>query len=174
MTKIFYFHSFSLNQNVYFFLFKGDFKFDKIGSSYNASVPVFAMRSVPALTGSLLIPLVYMIMLQLNYSQWTAALAGFLFLFGKNPIITQTDISRNNRHILALNKFQIMPCWRNLTTCSWSPSYFSSPWVAFFVFWSSALSNAVVTPKLTLTLYVGGAGSYLALSFWLALCGKID
>ena len=40
------------------------------------------MRSVPALTGSLLIPLVYMIMLQLNYSQWTAALAGFLFLFG--------------------------------------------------------------------------------------------
>lgn len=60
----------------------GDFKFDKIGSSYNASVPVFAMRAVPALTGSLLIPLVYMIMLQLNYSQWTAALAGFLFLFG--------------------------------------------------------------------------------------------
>ena len=40
------------------------------------------MRSVPALAGSMLIPLVYMIMLQLNYSQWTAALAGFLFLFG--------------------------------------------------------------------------------------------
>lgn len=65
-----------------FLLFSGDFKFDKIGSPYNASVPVFAMRSVPALTGSMLIPLVYMIMLQLNYSQWTAALAGFLFLFG--------------------------------------------------------------------------------------------
>lgn len=65
-----------------FFLYLGDFKFDKIGSQYNASVPVFAMRAVPAVTGSLLIPLVYMIMLQLNYSQWTAALAGFLFLFG--------------------------------------------------------------------------------------------
>ncbi|EFX72725.1 hypothetical protein DAPPUDRAFT_227345 [Daphnia pulex] len=69
--------------------FQGDFKFDKIGSSYNASVPVFAMRSVPALTGSLLIPLVYMIMLQLNYSQWTAALAGFLFLFD-NALLTQS------------------------------------------------------------------------------------
>jgi dolichyl-phosphate-mannose--protein O-mannosyl transferase len=54
------------------------------------------MRSVPALTGSLLIPLVYMIMLQLNYSQWTAALAGFLFLFGKkHPLsINQTDNPR--------------------------------------------------------------------------------
>ena len=62
----------------------GDFKFDKIGSVYNASVPVFALRTVPALTGSMLIPLVYMIMIQLSYSQWTAALAGFLFLFGKN------------------------------------------------------------------------------------------
>lgn len=63
-------------------IFSGDFKFDKIGSQYNSSVPIFAMRSVPALTGSMLIPLVYMIMIQLNYSQWTAALAAFLFLFG--------------------------------------------------------------------------------------------
>lgn len=65
-----------------FHFFSGDFKFDKIGSPYNSSVPVFAMRSVPALAGSMLIPLVYMIMLQLNYSQWTAALGAFLFLFG--------------------------------------------------------------------------------------------
>nr|CAG4643018.1 EOG090X015P [Ilyocryptus agilis] len=69
--------------------FQGDFKFDKIGAPYNSSVPVFAMRSVPALTGSLLIPLVYMIMLELSYSQWTAALAGFLFLFD-NALLTQS------------------------------------------------------------------------------------
>ena len=74
--------------NLIFFLYLGDFKFDKIGSQYNASVPVFAMRAVPAVTGSLLIPLVYMIMLQLNYSQWTAALAGFLFLFGILLLLT--------------------------------------------------------------------------------------
>lgn len=62
----------------------------KIGSPYNDTVPIFALRSVPAMTGSLLIPLVYMIMLQLNYSQWTAALAAFLFLFGEfeaSPIL---------------------------------------------------------------------------------------
>lgn len=69
--------------------FQGDFKFDKIGSVYNASVPVFALRTVPALTGSMLIPLVYMIMIQLSYSQWTAALAGFLFLFD-NALLTQS------------------------------------------------------------------------------------
>lgn len=72
------------NQLSHLDFYLGDFKFDKIGSAYNASVPVFALRTVPALTGSMLIPLVYMIMIQLSYSQWTAALAGFLFLFGKN------------------------------------------------------------------------------------------
>ena len=66
-----------------YFFHIGDFKFDKIGTPYNETVPVYALRFVPAATGSLLIPLVYMIMLQLGYSQWTAALAGFLFLFGK-------------------------------------------------------------------------------------------
>ena len=69
-------------KKIYFFHI-GDFKFDKIGTPYNETVPVYALRFVPAATGSLLIPLVYMIMLQLGYSQWTAALAGFLFLFGK-------------------------------------------------------------------------------------------
>jgi len=69
--------------------FQGDFKFDKIGSPYNASVPVYAMRAVPAATGSLLIPLVYFIMLQLGFSQWTAALGGFLFLFD-NALLTQS------------------------------------------------------------------------------------
>lgn len=67
-----------------------------------------------------------------------------------------------------------MPSWHNRTTCSWSRSCFSSPWVAFSAFSSSVLSNAVATPKLTLTLYVGGAGSSPVLSFWLAPCGKIN
>lgn len=40
------------------------------------------MRAVPATMGSLLIPIVYMIMSQLGFSQWTSALAGFLFIFG--------------------------------------------------------------------------------------------
>nr|CAG4638251.1 EOG090X015P [Cyclestheria hislopi] len=69
--------------------FQGDFKFDKIGTAYNSSVPVFAMRAVPAACGSLLIPIVYLVMLQLGYSQWTAALGGFLFLFD-NSLLTQS------------------------------------------------------------------------------------
>nr|CAG4640632.1 EOG090X015P [Eulimnadia texana] len=69
--------------------FQGDFKFDKIGSAYNSSVPIFAMRSVPALTGSLIVPMSYFIMRQLGYAQWTSALAGFLFLFD-NALLTQS------------------------------------------------------------------------------------
>lgn len=69
--------------------FDGDFKFDKIGAPYNSSVPVYAMRAVPATMGSLLIPIVYMIMSQLGFSQWTSALAGFLFIFD-NALLTQS------------------------------------------------------------------------------------
>nr|CAG4642305.1 EOG090X015P [Evadne anonyx] len=69
--------------------FDGDFKFDKIGAPYNSSVPVYALRAVPATFGSLLIPVAYMIMAQLGFSQWTSALAGFLFIFD-NALLTQS------------------------------------------------------------------------------------
>lgn len=131
------------------------------------------MRTVPALTGSLLIPLVYMIMLQLNYSQWTAALAGFLFLFGVKIIINQTVIWILRYLLVAfVNMFQTMPCWRNHTTCWWSLLFFSSPWVEYFVCWNFVLLSAVATPKPILILYVGGVGSFLVPSFWLVPYGK--
>jgi len=78
-----------LAQAAYTAGFDGDFKFDKIGAPYNSSVPVFAMRAVPATCGSLLIPIAYMIMSQLGFSQWTSALAGFLFIFD-NALLTQS------------------------------------------------------------------------------------
>ena len=72
----------------------GDFKFDKIGAPYNDSVPVYAMRAVPAAFGSLLIPVAYMIMSQLGFSQWTSALTGFLFIFGKSFIFFLFSLCR--------------------------------------------------------------------------------
>lgn len=62
--------------------FDGQFKFDRIGSPYSDIVPLFALRLVPALCGSLLIPTAYHLILELGLKQWTATLAGTLLLFG--------------------------------------------------------------------------------------------
>ncbi|GLG97859.1 Protein O-mannosyltransferase 1 [Gryllus bimaculatus] len=73
----------------YFAGFDGQFKFDRIGSSYSESVPLFALRLVPAVCGSLLIPTAYHLILELGFSQWTAVLAGFLLLCD-NAMLTQS------------------------------------------------------------------------------------
>jgi len=64
------------------FAILGQFRFDRIGSSYPEAVPLFALRLVPAVCGSLIIPTTYHLMLELGLTQWTAALAGFLLLCG--------------------------------------------------------------------------------------------
>nr|CAD7394767.1 unnamed protein product [Timema cristinae] len=69
--------------------FDGQFKFDRIGSSYAESVPLFALRLVPAVCGSIVIPIAYHLMLELGVTQWTAALAGFLLLCD-NALLTQS------------------------------------------------------------------------------------
>lgn len=69
--------------------FDGQFKFDRIGSSYSETVPLFALRLVPAVCGSLIIPTTYHLMLELGLTQWTAALAGFLLLCD-NAMLTQS------------------------------------------------------------------------------------
>ena len=68
---------------LFFIIFTGDFKFDRIGSPYEAGVPVTAMRAVPAFFGSLLMPAIYNFMLELGVSQYTGALAALLLIFGK-------------------------------------------------------------------------------------------
>uniref|UniRef100_A0A0A9XQB2 dolichyl-phosphate-mannose--protein mannosyltransferase n=2 Tax=Lygus hesperus TaxID=30085 RepID=A0A0A9XQB2_LYGHE len=69
--------------------FNGKFKFDKIGSPYDDSVPIFALRFIPALCGSLMIPSAYYLLLELGCRQWTAALGAFLILFD-NAFLTQS------------------------------------------------------------------------------------
>ncbi|XP_015430003.1 PREDICTED: protein O-mannosyltransferase 1 [Dufourea novaeangliae] len=69
--------------------FDGQFKFDRIGSPYVGNVPLFALRLVPALCGSFLIPTAYHLILELGLKQWTATLAGILLLFD-NALLTQS------------------------------------------------------------------------------------
>uniref|UniRef100_A0A8D8M8C3 Protein O-mannosyltransferase 1 n=1 Tax=Cacopsylla melanoneura TaxID=428564 RepID=A0A8D8M8C3_9HEMI len=73
--------------------YKGDFKFDHIGQAYKSLVPLVAMRLIPALCGTLLVPLTYSLMIELKYKQKTAAIAAFL-------ILTDTALLTQSRFIL--------------------------------------------------------------------------
>lgn len=73
----------SVQENLMTVMFAGNsYKFDRIGSEYNAQVPVLALRAVPALCGSLLVPASYFLILELGCQQWTAVLASFFILAG--------------------------------------------------------------------------------------------
>lgn len=65
--------------------FDGQFKFDRIGSPYSDAIPLYALRLVPAICGSLLIPTGYYLVLELSLKQWAAAIAGILLLLGSLP-----------------------------------------------------------------------------------------
>jgi dolichyl-phosphate-mannose--protein O-mannosyl transferase len=65
----------------------GAFKFDRIGGPYDATVPVFAMRLVPAFFGALLSSTVYKLMQELGSSQPAALLAAVLIVLGRLNII---------------------------------------------------------------------------------------
>ncbi|XP_047544708.1 protein O-mannosyltransferase 1 [Vanessa atalanta] len=69
--------------------YDGNFTFDRIGSPYTESVPVKALRIVPAICGSLLVPLSYQLMLEISTYQITAFLAAALVLF-ENCFLAQS------------------------------------------------------------------------------------
>lgn len=49
---------------------------------YSPNVPLRALRTVPALFGSLLIPTVYYLVIELGFTHRTAVLAGLLVVLG--------------------------------------------------------------------------------------------
>jgi dolichyl-phosphate-mannose-protein mannosyltransferase len=63
--------------------FDGQFNFENIGDSYTDNhVPYVGMRALPAMLGSLTIPLVYAIMKETGHSSIIAAFSAALICFG--------------------------------------------------------------------------------------------
>lgn len=71
--------------------YKGNFadNFTSIGQEYDSNVPIRALRLVPALCGSLLVPTIYHIVLELGLGH-NAALLSSLLLICENSILTQS------------------------------------------------------------------------------------
>lgn len=65
--------------------FDGHFDFENIGDSYTENhVPYVGMRALPAILGSLTIPVVYFIMKESGYSTVIAAFSAILILLGES------------------------------------------------------------------------------------------
>jgi len=76
--------------------FDGEFTFDSIGDSYTKHhVPYVGMRALPAILGSLTVPIVYAIMKESGYSTVIAAFSAALILFG----LSSSFISPKHSHL---------------------------------------------------------------------------
>jgi dolichyl-phosphate-mannose-protein mannosyltransferase len=63
--------------------FDGKFEFDNIGDSYTEHhVPYVGIRALPAVLGSLTVPIVFQIMKESGYPTIVSAFAASLILFG--------------------------------------------------------------------------------------------
>jgi dolichyl-phosphate-mannose-protein mannosyltransferase len=78
--------------------FEGDFDFSNIGDSYSANnVPYWGMRALPAILGSLTVPLVYAIMKESGYSTIICAFSAIIILFGEALVTGGCLICGTNR-----------------------------------------------------------------------------
>ncbi|XP_027001461.2 protein O-mannosyl-transferase 1 [Tachysurus fulvidraco] len=69
--------------------FDGNFVWNRIGAEYTSNVPVWTLRVIPALAGSLLVPLAYLLMVELGCSHFTALGASVLLIL-ENSLIVQS------------------------------------------------------------------------------------
>lgn len=70
--------------------YNGNYTFSQIGAEYTENVPIFWLRSIPALCGSVLVPITYQLLRQLKLSLWTATLGGVLIII-ENSLVTQSQ-----------------------------------------------------------------------------------
>ncbi|XP_067087203.1 protein O-mannosyl-transferase 1 isoform X1 [Osmerus mordax] len=69
--------------------FDGNFIWKGIGAEYSSNVPVWSLRLLPALAGTLCVPLGYLLVVELGFSHLAALAAAFLLLL-ENSLIVQS------------------------------------------------------------------------------------
>lgn len=104
--------------------FDGKFSFDKIGQEYTDNVPLWTLRLVPALAGSLLTPLSYSIMRELGFKSWAGAIAGFMILFD-TAVLTQSRFILMESIMMSFSLSALL-CVLKFRRVSSAP--FTAPW----------------------------------------------
>lgn len=141
--------------------YDGKFKFDRIGTSYAETVPLLALRFIPSLCGSLIIPISYHLMLELGLSQWTSLLASLMLLLD-NALLTQSRFVLMESILLVFSLFGILALLK-------FRKYYSQPYCIEWWLWL-----ALTSISFTCALCVKYTGFYtcclalsiLLLDFW--------
>ena len=63
--------------------YDGQYNYTQIGATLNRDYPIFWMRFLPALCGSLLSPVIYKLLFEAKLNRWSALIGGLLVIFGK-------------------------------------------------------------------------------------------
>ncbi|XP_055629709.1 protein O-mannosyltransferase 1 [Toxorhynchites rutilus septentrionalis] len=118
--------------------YSGKFEFPKIGSEYDASVPIFAFRFVPALCGSLLAPVIYSILRQIKLSQRVCVIGGLLVVFD-NALLTHSRFVLMEPMLLLFSSVGILFVLKFLASVP-----FSTRWWSFGALAAAFLTAAVL------------------------------
>ncbi|CAM1321564.1 POMT1 (predicted) [Pycnogonum litorale] len=147
--------------------FDADFQFDRIGGVYNKNIPVWALRAVPAFFGSLLVPTVYHIIVEMGLTHWTAAITAFLIIFD-NALLTQSRFILMESMLIFFSAFGVFCLikFRKIQNDSFSPR-----WWFWLMMMSLSLTCGVCVK------YIGILSSLLACvlltkDFWFMIADK--
>ncbi|KAK8391959.1 hypothetical protein O3P69_017520 [Scylla paramamosain] len=141
--------------------FDGGFKFERIGTPYDAMVPVAAMRMVPAFFGSLLMPTVYNLMVELGLSHYTGALAAFLMIFD-NALLAQSRYILMEGILLFFGLFGLL-CILKFRRFYSRP--YSLPWFGCLILGAASLTACVCVRYFGIFTMLLGIG-ILVRDFW--------
>ncbi|KAG8176363.1 hypothetical protein JTE90_020761 [Oedothorax gibbosus] len=118
--------------------FDGNSQFERIGGDYSANVPLRALRAVPAFFGSLLIPTVYYLVIELGFTSRTAMLAGVLLIF-ENSYLTQSRFILMESMLIWFSAFGLLAYLKFRKTSR----SFSIKWWSWLVLCSVSLACAI-------------------------------
>ncbi|KAK3883841.1 hypothetical protein Pcinc_011857 [Petrolisthes cinctipes] len=141
--------------------FDGSFKFDRIGTPYDPLVPVSAMRVVPAFFGSLLMPTIYNIMVELGLSHYAGALAAFLAIFD-NAMLAQSRYILMEGILMFFGLFGLL-CILKLRRFYHQP--YSLPWFCCLIVGAISLGACVCVRYFGIFTLLLGVG-IMARDFW--------
>jgi dolichyl-phosphate-mannose--protein O-mannosyl transferase len=69
---------------------------------YPPEFPVYEIRLVPAVMGSVLVPVVYQIVVELGMSRWAALVAAAFILLGQYALVAAAFILLGQSHIVCV------------------------------------------------------------------------
>ncbi|CRK93645.1 CLUMA_CG007174, isoform A [Clunio marinus] len=149
----------------YFAGYNGNNTFSKIGSEYSENVPIFWLRFIPALFGSLLVPVSYNLLLQLKINRWVATLGGLLIVFD-NALLTQSRFILMEPMLILFSTSALLFLMRFLDS-----KYFSINWCLNGLLAGVFYSFSISVKYVGFYSYVLG-GILVARHIWLELRDK--